>query len=171
MFHLQFLFLKYEKKYIWAATWQNQHCGCVPSKDQPGHPPSLIRVFAVHMKKPWVLSYPLSVQRRLWSDWADSQADLSLGWAHTHFVGFVMLWLIYPFFLFLYPFIPFIQPWKERQDNNSMFVFFFFFLLLSVDSCAWKPISPCWNFLMVKSCHFNSLHCFRHANNMLHWLV
>ena len=27
--------------------------------DQPGHPPSLIRVFAFHMKKAWVLSYPL----------------------------------------------------------------------------------------------------------------
>ena len=40
---------------------------CAPSKDsdQPGHPPSLIRVFAVHMKKAWVLSYPLSEQRRL----------------------------------------------------------------------------------------------------------
>ena len=37
--------------------------------DQPGHPPSLIRVFAVHMKKALVLSYPLSAQRRLWSDW------------------------------------------------------------------------------------------------------
>ena len=33
--------------------------------DQPGHPPSLIRVFAVRMKKAWVLIYPLSVQRRL----------------------------------------------------------------------------------------------------------
>ena len=34
---------------IWAASWQNQQRGCVPSKpsDQPGHPPSLIRVFAV----------------------------------------------------------------------------------------------------------------------------
>ena len=29
-------------------------------------------------------------QRRLWSDWADAQADLSLRWAHSHFVGFVM---------------------------------------------------------------------------------
>ena len=39
---------------------------CAPAKtDQPGHPPSLIRVFAVRMKKPWVLSYPLSAQRRL----------------------------------------------------------------------------------------------------------
>ena len=26
---------------------------------------------------------------------ADAQADLSLRWVHTHFVGFVMTWLIY----------------------------------------------------------------------------
>ena len=26
--------------------------------DQPGHLPSLIRVFAVRMKKPWILSHP-----------------------------------------------------------------------------------------------------------------
>ena len=46
---------------------------CAPSEDsdQPGHPPSLIRVFAVRMKKAWVISYPLSAQRKLWSDWAD----------------------------------------------------------------------------------------------------
>ena len=59
------------------------------------HPPSLIRVFAVCMKKAWVLSYPLSAQRRLWSDWADAQADLSLCWAHSHFVGFVIRRLIW----------------------------------------------------------------------------
>ena len=29
------------------------------------HPPSLIRVFAVRMKKAWVLSYQMSAQRRL----------------------------------------------------------------------------------------------------------
>ena len=35
---------------------------CPPSEDldQPGRPPSLLRVFAVRMKKAWVLSYPLS---------------------------------------------------------------------------------------------------------------
>ena len=62
---------------------------CAPSEnsDQPGHPPSLIRVFVVRMKIAWVLSYPLNAQRRLWSDWADAQADLSLRWAHSHFVG------------------------------------------------------------------------------------
>ena len=76
----------------WAATWQNQQSECMPSEDsdQHGHPPSLIRVFAVRMKKALVLSYPLSAQRRLWSDWADAQADLSLRWAHSHFVGFVL---------------------------------------------------------------------------------
>ena len=41
---------------------------CAPSEnsDQPGHPPSLIRVFTVRMKKAWILSYPLSTQQRLW---------------------------------------------------------------------------------------------------------
>ena len=57
------------------------------------HPPNLIRVFAVRIKKAWVISYPLSAQRRLWSDWADAQAELSLRWVHTHFVGFVISWL------------------------------------------------------------------------------
>ena len=37
----------------WATTWQNQQ--------------SLIRVFAVRMKKTWALSYPFSAQRRYWS--------------------------------------------------------------------------------------------------------
>ena len=76
----------------WAATWQNQQNGCASSQDsdKPGHPPSLIRVFVVRMKKAWVLSYPVSAQRRLRSDWADAKVDLSLRWAHTHFVGFVM---------------------------------------------------------------------------------
>ena len=38
---------------------------CAPSEDtdQPGQPPSLIRVFTVRMKKPWVLSCPMSAQR------------------------------------------------------------------------------------------------------------
>ena len=70
---------------------------CAPSEDsdQPGYPPSLIRVFAIRMKKTWVLSYPLSAQRRPRLDWADAQADLILCWAHSHFVGFVMRRLKY----------------------------------------------------------------------------
>ena len=81
----------------WDATRQNQQNECAPTEDsdQPEHPPSLIRVFAARMKKAWVLSYPLSAQQGLWSDWVDAQADLSLRWAHTHLVGFVMSWLIW----------------------------------------------------------------------------
>ena len=76
---------------IWATAWQNQQNECTQQRLRSAWAwPSLIRVFVVHVKKPWVLSYPLSAQRRLWSDWADAQADLNLRWAHTHFVGFVI---------------------------------------------------------------------------------
>ena len=54
----------------------------------------IIGVFAVRMKKPWVLSYSLIAQRRLWSDWADARANLSLRWAHRSFC-FVVLRFIY----------------------------------------------------------------------------
>ena len=76
----------------WAASWQNQQNDFAPSEDsdQPGHVRSVIRAFAVHMKKAWVLSYPLSAQQRLWSDWMHVQADLSLRWAHNLFIGFLM---------------------------------------------------------------------------------
>ena len=45
-----------------AAPRQNQQNDCAPSEDsdQPGHPPSLIRVFAVRIKQAWVISYLLS---------------------------------------------------------------------------------------------------------------
>ena len=45
---------------------------CALSEDSD--PPSLIRVFAVPMKKAWVTSYPLSAQRRLGgcSGWSES---------------------------------------------------------------------------------------------------
>ena len=46
---------------------ERKKTACAPSEDsdQPGHPPSLIRVFAVRMKKAWVLTYPLSAHQRL----------------------------------------------------------------------------------------------------------
>ena len=74
----------------WAASRQNQLNDCVSSEnlDQPGHLPSLIRVVAVRMKKAWVLSYPVSAQRRLRSAWAWAQAALSLRWAHMPFCLF-----------------------------------------------------------------------------------
>ena len=41
----------------------------------------------------WVAKGPrfLHADSKDCSDWADAQADLSLCWTHTHFVGFVML--------------------------------------------------------------------------------
>ena len=40
-----------KRNWKWATTWQNQQNECAPSEDsdQPGHPPSLIRVFAVRL--------------------------------------------------------------------------------------------------------------------------
>ena len=60
---------------------------CAPSKDsdQPGHLPSLIRVFAVRLIGSQEPKLSSCGQQR-----ADAQADLSLRWAHSHFVGFVM---------------------------------------------------------------------------------
>ena len=43
------------------------------------------------MKKHWVLSYPLSAQRRLWSDWADAQAE-SESLLGAHVIIIVLSW-------------------------------------------------------------------------------
>ena len=44
----------------------------------------------------WVAKDPsfLHADSEDWSDWVDAQADLSLRWAHSHFVGFVKSRLI-----------------------------------------------------------------------------
>ena len=57
---------------------------CAPSEDldQPGHPPSLIRVFAVRSMGSQGPNASSCGQRRLCRDWADAQADLSLRWTH-----------------------------------------------------------------------------------------
>ena len=52
---------------------------CAPSEDSDQSDQSL----AVRMKTAWVLSYPLSAKGKLWSDWADAQADLSSLGAHA----------------------------------------------------------------------------------------
>ena len=52
-----------------ALTYEPPHTKtnkmtCAPSEDadQPGHPPSVIRVFAIRMKKRWALNYLFSAQ-------------------------------------------------------------------------------------------------------------
>ena len=78
------LLIAFKKKKNEPPHDKTNKMACAPSEDsdQPGHLPSLIKDFAVRMKKALVLSYPLSAQRRLWSGWADAQADLSLRWTH-----------------------------------------------------------------------------------------
>ena len=63
---------------------------CAPSEDsdQPGHPPSLIRVFAVRSMGSQGPKPSSCGQRRLWSNWVDAQTDLSLRWAHMPFCWF-----------------------------------------------------------------------------------
>ena len=63
---------------------------CTPSEDS-----DQVWASAVRTKKALFLIYPLSAQRRLWSDWADAQAEPSLRWAHSYFLGFVMRRLIF----------------------------------------------------------------------------
>ena len=56
---------------------------CVPSddSDQPGHPPSLIRVFAVCMQKAWVLSYLVANLRQ-------KQNSLTFHWLFSDQIQF-----------------------------------------------------------------------------------
>ena len=72
---------------IWAATWQNQQNECAPSEEADQ---SLLCT-------QWVIKDQrfLHANSQDWSDWADAQADPSLHWAHSHFVGFVMSRLTY----------------------------------------------------------------------------
>ena len=54
---------------------------CVPSKDsdQPGHLPSLIRVFTVHSVGSWAPNVSSCGQQILWSDWVDGRP----GWSES----------------------------------------------------------------------------------------
>ena len=53
----------------------------------------------------------ICAQRRLWSDWADAQAVLSLRLAHSHFVSFVMRRLICEMLMTV------TMPWKKTYKT------------------------------------------------------
>ena len=65
---------------FYTSLYENQQNDCAPSEnsDQPGHPPSLIRVFAVRMKKAWILT----------THRAHSEDSDQAGRIRSHFVGF-----------------------------------------------------------------------------------
>ena len=66
------------------------HVRPVKTQISLGNMSSLIRVFAVSMKKAWFLSYPFSAQRRLRSDWADAIL-LVLSWGGSNAVSSVVV--------------------------------------------------------------------------------
>ena len=86
---------KEKKKKIGVSTWQNQQNDCAPSEDsdQLGHPPSLIRVFAVRMKKAWVLSIAKTLVRLGgFPGWSESSMGVhSFCWFYHVATQFVML--------------------------------------------------------------------------------
>ena len=78
-----FSMMSYNQTKIELLHNQTNKMTCAPSEDsdQPGHLPSLIRVFAVRS----VGSYepkPSDWQRRCWLEWGDALSDLSLCWVH-----------------------------------------------------------------------------------------
>ena len=89
---------------VWVVRFEPPHdktnkMACEPSEDsgQPGHPHSLIS-FGQPSLSAWRKLGSLATHwahREDGSDWVDAQADLSLRWAHSHFVGFVMRRLLY----------------------------------------------------------------------------
>ena len=65
---------------------------CAPSEDsdQPGHLPSLIRVSAIHIKKPCVLGDVLSVLRKFDQTGRKPILISDFVWHTGHFAGYVM---------------------------------------------------------------------------------
>ena len=103
------LFFKYVKlslTYHWIPTLSEPPHGktnkmiCATSKDsdQPGYPPSLIRVLTVRSVGSWGSN--ISSCRQLIRVFADAQADLSFCWAHKSFCWFcreaaqLFFWLV-----------------------------------------------------------------------------
>ena len=76
----------------------------------------------------WVAKDPtfLHADSEDWSDWAEAQADLSLRWAHSHIVGFVMRRL-----KFTYTLLP-VQECNFRTIKTDMNLSGFWFLYLEL---------------------------------------
>ena len=77
----------YKRQILQYHTYESEQMTRALSEalENPDHPPSLIRVFSVRTRKP---DYPQGAQRRLWSAWASTRADLSLRWARKSFCCF-----------------------------------------------------------------------------------
>ena len=122
---------------------------CAPSEDsnQPRQPRCLIRIFAVNMKKAWVLSHPLSTQHRLWLDQQNGM------WAQRRLKTFEAFCTLCHTFIFL------LKDGKTAQNINFVLVS----LELWVERCVAGLPCTSWtdNLLLISSYIYpQSLYCF-----------
>ena len=96
---------------------------CAPSEDsdQPGHPPSLIRVFTVRMKKAWALSYPFSAQRKL------IRLGGCPGWSESSLGAQSFCW-------FCHEAAQIIFPWQSSVNVITLETYDIF---IRVNRCVW----------------------------------
>ena len=89
-------------------------CNCVFAK----------RRFRFRLKTPWILAYPQSTLRRLRSDCADAQADLSIRWAHMQSCrkSLVLTHVISRFPIFNRQYVKFISLdiWQNLNENVTI---------------------------------------------------
>ena len=69
----------------------------IEDSDQPGNLRPVWSVFALRIKEPWILSYTLSAQQRLWSDLVDAQLIWVFAGCTGNFVSLVTVWLLFSF--------------------------------------------------------------------------
>ena len=89
---------------IWAAAWQN--------KQNDIHPTSLIGVFAVRLKKTWVLIYPMSTQ------WRQIRLGGCPGWSQSSLDAQVILLVLSWCGLFNNQFPRQVIPLSRKEDFN-----------------------------------------------------
>ena len=101
---------------------------CAPSEDsdQPGHPPSLIRVFAVRVKTHWALNYLLSTQWKL----------IRLGGSNSSLGAHVILLLLFVQRLIYAKNLKNLLLWNRKaNDLESFFAASYTRVLLNL--CKW----------------------------------
>jgi hypothetical protein len=85
--------LFYITKIIWAVSWQNQHNAFATCMD-PDQSAQSDQDPCCSLSVSLLVIEFVSKQHVSWSDCADAQAGLDTCWLQTHYVGFVVTWLI-----------------------------------------------------------------------------
>ena len=142
-------------KAIWTATRQKQwYDPCVHWR--------LRSAWASPPREPWILSYPLSAQQRLWSGWVDAQLIWVFAGCTSNFVGLVTVWLLFSFNTHKISFLRFQRhvqlfrmnreevmimkkQWQWRGEHNAKKIkrcdrHYFWVQQLLIFACSWH-----WN--------------------------